>query len=62
MLKYNFHLKSGAAKARMCMAASVAVSTMTLGYTGQYYSGGGYSVRGTDSGRWIRGSGGQQNG
>lgn len=33
MLKYNFHLKSGAAKARMCMAASVAVSTMTLGFT-----------------------------
>ena len=33
MLKYNFHLKSGAAKARMRMAASVAVSTMTLGFT-----------------------------
>ncbi len=33
MLKYNFNLKNGIAKARMCMAASVAVSTMTLGFT-----------------------------
>ena len=33
MLKYKFHLKNGVAKARMCMAASVALSTMTLGFT-----------------------------
>ena len=33
MLKYKFNLKNGIAKARMCMAASVAVSTMTLGFT-----------------------------
>lgn len=33
MLKYNINLKNGIAKARMCMAASVAASTMTLGFT-----------------------------
>ncbi len=33
MLKYKFNLKNGIAKARMCMAACVAVSTLTLGFT-----------------------------
>lgn len=35
MLKYNFILKNGIAKARMCMAASVAASTLALGFTSQ---------------------------
>lgn len=33
MFKYNFNLKYGAAKARMCMAACVTASTLTLGFT-----------------------------
>lgn len=33
MLRYKFNLKNGIAKARMCMAACVAVSTLTLGFT-----------------------------
>lgn len=33
MLKYKFNLKNGIAKARICMAACVAVSTLTLGFT-----------------------------
>ncbi len=33
MLKYNLKFKNGTAKARTCMAACVAVSTLTLGFT-----------------------------
>lgn len=33
MLRYNLNFKNGIAKARMCMAACVAVSTLTLGFT-----------------------------
>lgn len=33
MLRYNLNYKNGIAKARMCMAACVAVSTLTLGFT-----------------------------
>lgn len=33
MLRYKINLKNGIAKARMCMAACVAASTLTLGFT-----------------------------
>lgn len=33
MFKYSFNLKNGTAKARICMAACVTVSTLTLGFT-----------------------------
>ena len=33
MLRYKMNLKNGIAKARMCMAACVAASTLTLGFT-----------------------------